>query len=132
MEASERLQYIIKNEGLNPKVFSERLGYDRPQAIYDILKKKTKNITESLLNKIISVFPKYSKVWLLTGEGEILKSENTAPITQTVNGVGNNSVKISTIDKALDEISEQRKLTAEALRQNAELIGIIKNLTNKG
>ncbi len=132
MEANERLQYIIKNEGLNPKVFSERLGYDRPQAIYDVLKKKTKNITESLLNKIISVFPKYSKVWLLTGEGEMLKSENTAPTTQTVNGVGNNNVKISTMDKALDEISEQRKLTAEALRQNAELIGIIKNLTNKG
>lgn len=132
MGANERLQYIINNEGLNPKVFSERLGYDRPQAIYDVLKKKTKNITESLLNKIVSVFPKYSKVWLLTGEGEILKSETTAPITQTVNGVGNNNVKISTMDKALDEISEQRKLTAEALRQNAELIGIIKNLTNKG
>ena len=117
MEANERLQYIIKNEGLNPKVFSERLGYDRPQAIYDILKKKTKNITESLLNKIISVFPKYSKVWLLTGEGEILKSETTAPITQTVN---EDSVKISTMDKALDEIAAQRKLTENALKVNAK------------
>ena len=138
MDANERLQYIINNEGLNPKVFSEKLGFERPQSIYDVLKKKTKNITDSLANKIISVFPTYSKVWLLTGEGEILKSETRAPITQTVNGVGNNSVKISTMDKVLNELSEQRKLTeellkntSEALRQNAELIGIIKNLTSK-
>ena len=42
---------------LNAKQLAERIGLDRPQAIYDILKGKTKSISPAMANKILSVFP---------------------------------------------------------------------------
>ena len=40
MTPAEVLDILIKNLGMNPKTFSEALGFDRPQAIYDILNGK--------------------------------------------------------------------------------------------
>lgn len=75
MTPSERLQNVIDNERLIKKTFAEKIGFARPQAIYDVLSGKAKSISEQLANKIVSVFPKYSKAWLMTGEGSMLKSE---------------------------------------------------------
>lgn len=68
MKASDIIDKILKDKGLNAKSFSERLGLERPQAIYDIQKGKTKSISSQMADKITSVFPDISKVWLLTGE----------------------------------------------------------------
>jgi hypothetical protein len=77
LNASEIIIEILKYLGMNSKAFSEKLGYERPQIIYDLRKGKTKIISVPLANKISSVFPEISKTWLLTGEGEMLKdSEN--------------------------------------------------------
>lgn len=75
MLASQRLEYILKYLNLNAKSFSEELGYERPQIIYDIIKGKTKTISGNIASKILSVFPEINKVWLLTGEGEMLKDD---------------------------------------------------------
>jgi transcriptional regulator with XRE-family HTH domain len=64
---------LLDYSGLNAKSFSEKIGLDRPQAIYDIQKGKTKSITISMANKILSVFPEIDKGWIMTGEGEMLK-----------------------------------------------------------
>ncbi len=74
MEANEIIQKIIDNEGINAKFFSEKLGFKRPQVIYDVLKGKTKSISNNLANKIVTEFPQYSKLWLLTGEGDDINS----------------------------------------------------------
>ena len=74
MNADKKIEEILKFLNINAKVFSENLGYERPQIIYDILKGKTKRISEDLSIKIVSVYPKINKVWLLTGEGEMLNS----------------------------------------------------------
>lgn len=73
MTASEQIQKVLEYLNINAKAFSERIGYDRPQIIYDIIKYRTKRISESLAIKIISVFPEINKTWLLTGEGDMLK-----------------------------------------------------------
>ena len=75
MNAQEKIKQLLIYLNINAKVFSEELGYMRPQIIYDIQKGKTKRISEDLASKIVSVFPDISKSWLLTGEGEMLKSE---------------------------------------------------------
>lgn len=64
---------ILEYSGLNVKSLSEKLGMDRPQALYDIQKGKTKSISPSMRNKIISVFPEIDSGWLMTGEGPMLK-----------------------------------------------------------
>lgn len=71
MKPNEILDKVIIYSNLNPKSFSEKLELDRPQAIYDILKGKTKSISPAMANKIISVFPEIKKSWLLTGEGDM-------------------------------------------------------------
>jgi len=50
---------------MRPKAFSDAIGNEKPQAIYDIQKGKTKNISESMAIKIISVFPEFNKSWLM-------------------------------------------------------------------
>ena len=76
MTGADILNKLLKYSGLNGKSFSEKIGLIRPQSIYDIQNGKTRNISPSMANKIISVFPEVNRVWLLTGEGKMLKAED--------------------------------------------------------
>lgn len=81
LKASEIIDTLLKTLQLNAKSFSDRIGLERPQAIYDIQKGKTKNISSSMANKIISVYPQFNMSWLLTGEGSMLKEEPKATLS---------------------------------------------------
>lgn len=74
MVTKERIEKILEIYSINAKVLAERIGLDRPQAIYDILHGKTKSISDAMAIKIVSVFPEINKIWLLTGEGNVLNS----------------------------------------------------------
>lgn len=133
MDASEKIRKLLEYLEINAKVLSERLGYERPQIIYDIQKGKTKRISEDLAYKITSVFSEISKSWLLADEGEMLKVgtfQNVGGDNNTqVAGNGNNVNSTSTLDKALDEIAEQRKLVAKAQEQIDRLLSIIERMS---
>lgn len=73
MTGSDVINKLLEYSEMNPKKFSEKIGLMRPQAIYDIQNGKTKNISQGMVDKIISVFPEIDRVWLLTGDGEMLK-----------------------------------------------------------
>ena len=68
MNAAQRLEAILNYYGINAKSLSEKCGYGRPQGIYDVQNGKTKEISTTMANKILSVFPELNRVWLLTGE----------------------------------------------------------------
>lgn len=86
------------------------------------------------LNNVLIVFPDLNREWLVYGEGEMLRS----PITQESNGDHNTQVAGNHnhvepphgIEKALDEIAEQRKLVSKAQEQIDRLLTVIENLTN--
>ena len=78
MNASERIEAILKTYNISAKTLSERAGMDRPQAIYDILSGKTKSITEKMAGKIISVFPDISLSWFMSGVGEMQANKTIA------------------------------------------------------
>lgn len=78
MKSSEKIEKILNYLGMNPKAFSETLGYERPQVIYDIQKGKTKSISSDLSNKIISVYPQFNRSWLLADEGEMLNKSTAS------------------------------------------------------
>lgn len=134
MTAQEKIERLLMYLNINAKVFSENLGYPRPQIIYDIQKGKTKRISEELASKIVSVFPDISKSWLLADEGDMLKVQ----INQNVNGdnntqvagYGNNVNTSPAIYKAIDEIAEQRKLIAKSQEQIDRLLAIIEKMQN--
>lgn len=135
MKADKKIEEMLAYLNINAKAFSEKLGYERPQIIYDILKGKTKRISEDLAIKIISVFPMIRKSWLLADEGEMIY----APINQEINGdhntqvAGNNNHVNSpaTLDKAIDEIAAQRKLVEKSQEQIDRLLSIIENMNKK-
>jgi len=90
----------------------------------------------SVCSKILNIYPDLSAEWLLTGEGEMLRSQ-----VQNVNGhhntaTMNGDIHQSTGDNGtqrLDSLLEaNRKLIdqhAELIRQQGELIEIIKSIT---
>ncbi len=134
MTTSDKINNILEYLDINAKVFSEKLGYKRPQIIYDLQKGKTKTISPELEKKILSVFPCISKAWLVLDEGDMIQS----PITQESNGDHNTQVAGNHnhvepphgIEKALDEIAAQRKLVSKAQEQIDRLLTVIENLTN--
>ena len=135
MKADKKIEEMLAYLNINAKAFSEKLGYERPQIIYDIQKGKTKRISEDLAIKITSVFPIIRKSWLLADEGEMIY----APINQEINGdhntqvAGNNNQvnNPATLDKAIDEIAAQRKLVEKSQEQIDRLLSIIENMNNK-
>ena len=132
MKADQKIEEMLAYLNINAKAFSEKLGYERPQIIYDILKGRTKRISEDLAIKITTVFPLIRKSWLLADEGEMIH----ASINQEINGdhntqvAGNNNHVNSpaTLDKAIDEIAAQRKLVEKSQEQIDRLLSIIENM----
>ncbi len=89
MTAAEKIEKMLIYLSINAKVFSEKLGYERPQIIYDIQKGKTKRISAELADKIVSVFTEINKSWLLADEGEMLKDASNNAVVGEVSGINN-------------------------------------------
>ena len=75
MQTKERLAEILRHTQTNVKSLSERLGYARPQGLYDVASGRTKNISSDLARRIVTEFPELSKTWILTGEGNMLRDQ---------------------------------------------------------
>lgn len=90
MNPSDRLNTLVSHFHTNVKAFAEMCGYDRPQVFYDIIKGKTKNVSSAMCERILKAFPSVSRVWLLTGEGQMIDDgskrgpEEVEPAAQTV------------------------------------------------
>ncbi|MCO6564353.1 MAG: hypothetical protein J6581_02795 [Apibacter sp.] len=117
MDTIKQLNNILIYTKLNPRSFSKKIGLARPQAIYDIQGGKTKNFSQAMINKIISVFPEFNKSWLLTGEGEMLKEKTTTE----------ENLKKENILGSFGFLEENVKL----LKENNELLKQIVELTNR-
>lgn len=72
IKPSDRIKIIVGYLHINLKEFSERTGYDRPQALYDVVNEKTQNISSSMCRKILAAYPEFNKEWIMTGEGPML------------------------------------------------------------
>lgn len=66
---------ILEIERLNAKRFAEIIEV-QPTQVYDLKSGKIKKISESFADKILDKFSKYSKTWLLTGDGEMLSESS--------------------------------------------------------
>ncbi len=73
MEAWERLQHIMELEGCNKNSFSAAIGLSNNVTITRIINEH-RTPSRATLEKVVLAFPKYSINWLLTGEGEMIKS----------------------------------------------------------
>lgn len=123
----DRLLAIIQYLGLNKAEFEKLTGLSN-----GFVDKAGDNTRKSSLDRISNKFPEININWIRTGEGEMLKSgvsQNANGDNNTqVAGNGNNVNTSSTLDKAIDEIAEQRKLVAKSQEQIDRLLVIIEKM----
>ena len=117
------IEIIAHNERLSLAKLASMLG-KIPQNMYDIKRGKTKGVSKELADKILEVFPQYSRTWLLTGEGEMLKDpppidEQTAIVNYQA-GNGNHFESNPTVNRFLDELAAQRELYKQQLIKSQE------------
>lgn len=87
MEAWERIQKIMDEEGLNKNSFSKAIGISNNVTITRIINEK-RSPSRSTCEKIVSAFPKYNLTWILTGEGNMLTDitslDEASPIDEPI------------------------------------------------
>jgi hypothetical protein len=72
----ERLQRVIEWANMSTNYFALHIGLSRGENLYNI-KKGNYGISNDLANRIVSHFPEIDHTWLLTGIGNMLKSQGT-------------------------------------------------------
>lgn len=71
---SEVIEKLLNETGIKAATFAKNIGVT-PTQIYDLQSGKIKKISEPIADKIMKAYPEFSKVWLLTGEGEMLSDK---------------------------------------------------------
>ena len=117
----EILERIALHLHISIAELSEKVGYERPQAFYDVINGKTKGISSKIANRIKAVYPEFTLDWILTGRGSMLNTESIAPKIPSENE--NEVIKelrstiISqqkTIDRLTEMLYEQKKKVIDA------------------
>lgn len=132
-ERNKVIGEIALNERLTVSQIAKILGKPAT-SLYNIQKGKINGISDKLADLILEKFPHYNKSWLLTGEGEM----TVQPCRQEIKGdyntqvAGNNNQVNSpaTLDKAISEISEQRKMLIKSQEQIDRLIAVIEKMAD--
>lgn len=120
----QRLTEFLKAIKMRPAEFERRIGVSNGY-LYSLHDCPS---TEKI-NKILEEFPTLNRVWLLAGEGPMFNDGTT--INQS-NVNGSNTANVNTdaaLKAAINEIGEQRKLTAKAQEHVDRLLLIIEKLT---
>lgn len=106
---SERIKEFASNKGLKIAEFERVCGLGN-----GYVRNIRNSIGRGKLEDILRIFPDLNRVWLLTGEGEML---NHAGVHQSVKGDGNttvagngNNVNITMLESMMTEMTEQRKM----------------------
>lgn len=115
MRRIDRFDLYMKEKGLNDNQVTKalsltvgRIGNSR---------REKRDLSNEMVEIISNFYADLNKSWLLTGEGEMLKSSDTisnntiSNSTNSVIGGDNIVVNHDSIDKLIEELSAQRKLT---------------------
>lgn len=122
---------FIEHQGIRRSVFERACGFSNGYT-----RNLKENPSASKIEDILMAYPELNRVWLLSGEGEMLKSEtvNIGEVSGGANTIGmsvNQSISknsgqnagrdlINHRDKSvLEELAAQRKLTETAQEQLA-------------
>lgn len=106
MVGSEVIFAILANEDLKPGTFAKMIGVTTTQ-IYDLQSGKVKKISEKVAEKILDVFPQYSKAWLITGEGSMLTEDTIVPESKDI---PYEMDELSAMKQTINELLEEKKL----------------------
>lgn len=116
------MEEIISYLKLNPKQFAESLGFDRPQAIYDILNPSKKvGISKNMAEKISSKYPYINKVYLLTGEGDMINKNTAGRDNYGSQGSGDNKSSYSNVGNTKISVTMPESGTQKIIKPTGEV-----------
>jgi len=111
----QRILAFIKEKSIGQKKFEETVGLSNGY-VNNLKASPSSNV----LQKIFSAYPDLNKSWLLTGEGSMLSASEPDSISAS------SSTDISAVlNKAMDEIAAQRRLTEKSQQQIDRLLSLL-------
>lgn len=124
------IQEILVYTGKKAKQFSDSIGKDRPQWIYDVMNpEKVTGLSSRMVDMICETYPEFSRSYLLTGEGTLIKTDKAESIQQNINSshiTQNGNVEASAnMDKLINVLAEQSQQVTKAQEQIDRLITLL-------
>lgn len=121
---------ILTHTGLNAKAFSDSIGKDRPQWLYNVLNPENPSgLSSRMVDMICETYPEFSRSYLLTGEGTLIKTDKAENIQQNINSshiTQNGNVEVSaSMDKLINVLAEQSQQVTKAQEQIDRLITLL-------
>lgn len=124
------IQEILVYTGKNAKQFSDSIGKERPQWLYDVMNpEKVTGLSSRMVDMICETYPEFSRSYLLTGEGTLIKTDKAENIQQNINSshiTQNGNVEVSAnMDKLINVLAEQSQQVTKAQEQIDRLITLL-------
>lgn len=121
---------ILTHTGLNAKAFSDSIGKERPQWLYNVLNPENPSgLSSRMVDMICETYPEFSRSYLLTGEGTLIKTDKAENIQQNINSsyiTQNGNVEASAnMDKLINVLAEQSQQVTKAQEQIDRLITLL-------
>lgn len=130
----QRFTQIANFYNISLRKLSEVLELKSPQVFYDMKAGKVQGVSRTLLESIKDKLPDVNDVWLLTGEGEMMReSPQNHQVIGNNSGIANNGngVVIHPKEESSDIVKRMQDQIEELLSQNRTLLNIVDRLTSK-
>lgn len=143
MTPADILQKICDDNNITIKQLSELTGYNL-QTLYGITRGRAAKMPQKLSDKIVSLFPQYSPMWLMTGNEAFLNQRGTTTnvnvnmgdsvhngiVAKNGSHISSSSVSADTsaITQQIAELQAENKILKE---QVSDLTKSILNLTKQ-
>lgn len=123
MDIIERLQKVIEYEGLTVSSFARRIGVG-DQTVRGIVVQKRNKPGYDLIYRIAQTFEWLSIEWLITGNGEMVKTGGQSGAEDVYRGIS--------LKKLVDYLKEKDRRIETLIRENAQLEIMCQNMHLKG
>lgn len=138
MDAGQRIEQVISYIGGSRASVAKRAGL-APQRLTDIVNRKTKEISFEVADGLVKASPELSRVWLLTGEGEMLHRGEVNVGGVDYNNSGGNHTHthnspldlLSALNKSQALVEQSQSLQVKSQEQIDRLLGIIEKMQSK-
>ncbi len=107
----ERIKKVIEHAGLSDRAFALKCGINQPTLFNQL--KGLRSVSLDTARAIVNSFPEISGDWLLTGEGEMLKTAPTIDIDRIATLVDT----IATLQKTISEKDKTIAILAAQVEQ---------------
>lgn len=123
MDIIERLQKVIEYEGLTVSSFARRIGVG-DQTVRGIVVQKRNKPGYDLIYRIVQTFEWLSIEWLITGNGEMVKTRGQSGSEDVYHGIS--------LKELVDYLKEKDRRIETLIRDNAQLEIMCQNMHLKG